>query len=212
MTPRVFRISTQAPSAVTQAAEMLLQGKLIVFPTDTVYGIGAHAFRPEAVAEIFAVKGRPANVPIPLLLADPAAMEMVCIDIPAVAWEIADRFWPGGLSLVLRRAPTVPNVVTAGGPSVAVRVPNHSAVREICRRLNAPIAATSANRHGQPAAVTAEQAEAELGEWVPLLLDGGTCPGGMASTVLDLTVSPPAVLRSGPISAEALYAMLSNSQ
>jgi L-threonylcarbamoyladenylate synthase len=191
---------------------MLLQGKLIVFPTDTVYGIGAHAFRPEAVAEIFAVKGRPANVPIPLLLADPAAMEMVCIDIPAVAWEIADRFWPGGLSLVLRRAPTVPNVVTAGGPSVAVRVPNHSAVREICRRLNAPIAATSANRHGQPAAVTAEQAEAELGEWVPLLLDGGTCPGGMASTVLDLTVSPPAVLRSGPISAEALYAMLSNSQ
>jgi L-threonylcarbamoyladenylate synthase len=212
MTPRTLRLSTQTPSALAQAAEMLLQGQLIVIPTDTVYAIGAHAFRPEAVAQIFAVKERPANVPIPLLLADPAVMEIVCLDIPALAWEIADRFWPGGLSLVLRRAATVPDVVTAGGPTVAVRVPNHSAVREICRRLGAPLAATSANRHGQPAAVTAEEAEAELGGKVPLLLDGGICPGGMASTVLDLTVSPPAVLRPGPVSAEALYAVLSNHQ
>lgn len=212
MTPRTLRLSTATPAALALAAEMLLQGQVVVFPTDTVYGIGAHAFRPEAVARIFAVKERPARMPIPLLLPDPAAMEIVCIDIPDVAWEIADHFWPGGLSLVLRRAPTVPDAVTAGGPTVAVRVPDHSDIREICRRLGAPLAATSANRHGQPPSVSADEAEAALGADIPLLLDGGTCPGGMASTVLDLTVSPPAILRTGPVRAEALYAVLSNIQ
>ena len=209
---KTLRLSIQAPDALALAAEMLLQGKLVVFPTDTVYAVGAHAFQPEAVSRIFAAKKRPANVAFPLLLPDPAAMESVCIDIPAVAWKIAYRFWPGGLNLVLRRAPVVPDVVTAGGPTVAVRVPDHPAVRDICRRLGAPLANTSANRHGQPPAVTADEAEAALGGDISLLLDGGPCPGGVASTVLDMTVSPPVILRPGPVSAEALYAVLSNSQ
>jgi L-threonylcarbamoyladenylate synthase len=143
---------------------------------------------------------------IPLLLPDPVMMEAVCRDIHPLAWQIAERFWPGGLSLVLYRAPNVPDGVTAGRPTVAVRVPDHPLVRELCCQLGAPLAATSANRHGQPAPVTADEAIAELGGRVPLLLDGGPCPGGVASTVLDLTVSPPAILRPGPVTAEQLVA------
>jgi L-threonylcarbamoyladenylate synthase len=202
-----LRLSTQDANAIEHAVEMLQQGKLVTFPTDTVYGIGAHAFLSEAVAHLYLVKDRPAHMPIPLLLPDSAAMEAVCTDIPPLAWQIAEWFWPGGLSLVLRRAATVPDIVTAGGPTVAVRVPDHPLVRDLCQRLDAPLAATSANRHGQPSPVTAGEVETALGGRVPLLLDGGPCPGGVASTVLDLTVSPPVILRPGPITSAHLTAL-----
>jgi L-threonylcarbamoyladenylate synthase len=110
--------------------------------------------------------------------------------------------------MVLHRAPLVPDAVTAGGTTVAIRVPAHPLVPEICRRLGAPLAATSANRHGQPPPVTADEAETALGGRIPLLLDGGPCPGGVASTLLDLTVSPPIILRSGPVTAQALEEVL----
>ena len=200
----IIRLSSKAPQALSRAIELLLQGQPIAFPTDTVYGIGAHAFLPEGVARLYTAKGRPRHQPIPLLLPDVAAVEAVCTDIPHLLWQLAERFWPGGLSLILRRASSVPDVVTAGGPTVAVRVPDHALVRELCRELNAPLAATSANRHGQPPPVTAGEVEAELGGRIPLLLDGGPCPGGVASTVLDLTVSPPAILREGPVPADQL--------
>jgi L-threonylcarbamoyladenylate synthase len=181
---------------------------LVAFPTDTVYGLGAHAFQPTAVARLYAVKERPARLPIPLLLPDPAALPDVCTDIPPLVWQLAERFWPGGLSLVLRRVSRVPDAVTAGGPTVAVRVPDHPLVRELCRRLGAPLAATSANRHSQPPPATASEVEAALAGRIPLILDGGTCPGGVASTVLDLTVSPPVILRPGPITTEQLAALV----
>ena len=202
----ILRISDQAADALTRAVEALRRGEVIAFPTDTVYGVGAHAFLPDAVARLYAVKERPAHLPIPLLLPEAAAMERVCAAIPPLAWRLAERFWPGGLSLVLPRAPIVPDVVTAGGETVAVRVPDHALVRALCRRLGAPLAATSANRHGQPAPVTAEETAAQLGGRIPLLLDGGPCPGGTASTVLDLTVSPPRILRPGPVTAEQIHA------
>ncbi len=203
-----LRLCAQAADALTRAVEALRRGKVIAFPTDTVYGVGAHAFLPEAVARLYAVKERPVHLPIPLLLPAAAALERVCVSIPPLAWRLAERFWPGGLSLVLPRAPLIPDIVTAGGETVAVRVPDHALVRELCRRLGAPLAATSANRHGQPAPVTAEEAAAQLGGRIPLLLDGGPCPGGVASTVLDLTVSPPRILRPGPVTAESLNALL----
>jgi L-threonylcarbamoyladenylate synthase len=198
------RLPAGAPRALEQAVDLLRQGQVIAFPTDTVYGVGAHIFQPEAVARLYAVKERPAKLAIPVLLPDVESMLAVCTGIPQAAWDLAARFWPGGLSLVLPRASTVPDVVTAGGPTVAVRVPDHNLVRELCRRLAAPLAATSANRHGQPAPAEAGEVEAALAGRIPFILDGGPCPGGMASTVLDLTVSPPVVLRPGPVTAEQL--------
>jgi L-threonylcarbamoyladenylate synthase len=203
-----MRLSVEHPDALGRAVAALRRGELIAFPTDTVYGVGAHAFLPGAVARLYVVKERPSHLPIPLLLAGTPAICAVCADIPPVTWQIAERFWPGGLSLVLWRAPTVPDEVTAGGDTVAVRVPDHTLVRELCRRLGAPLAATSANLHAQPAPVEAEQVEAMLGGRISLILDGGTCSGGVPSTVLDLTVSPPAVLRPGPITAEQLATVM----
>jgi L-threonylcarbamoyladenylate synthase len=202
-------LSAQAPDALDRVVIALRHGELAAFPTDTVYGVGAHAFLPEAVLHLYAVKERPAHLPIPLLLPDVRAMEAVCVDIPALAWELAQHFWPGGLSLVLRRAPTVPDAVTAGASTVAVRVPDHPLVRELCRRLGVPLAATSANLHGQPDPITAAEVGVALGGRIPLILDGGPCPGGVASTVLDLTVSPPVILRRGPVTDEQLAAVVS---
>jgi L-threonylcarbamoyladenylate synthase len=181
---------------------------VIAFPTDTVYGVGAHAFIPSAVAYLYTVKARPRHLPIPLLLPGAAAMESVCVEIPPLAWQLAERFWPGGLSLVLHRASCVPDLVTGGGSTVAVRVPDHVFVRRLCRMLGAPLAATSANRHGQPALSTAAGVLGALGGRIPLILDGGRCRGGSASTVLDLTVSPPEILRPGPITAVQLGAVV----
>jgi L-threonylcarbamoyladenylate synthase len=201
-------LSAGAPGALVQAVETLRRGDLVAFPTDTVYGLGAHAFQPAAVARLYAVKERPARLPIPLLLADPFAVHDVCTDIPPLVWQLAERFWPGALSLVLRRASRVPDAVTAGGPTVAVRVPDYPVVRELCRRLGAPLAATSANRHGQPPSITADAVKAALHGRIPLILDGGPCPGGVASTVIDLTVSPPEILRPGPVTMEQLAALV----
>jgi L-threonylcarbamoyladenylate synthase len=173
-----------------------------------VYGVGAHAFQPDAVRGLYTAKDRPEHLPIPLLLPHAQAVETVCKDVPPTVWKLARRFWPGGLSLVLQRAAIVPSVVTAGGPTLAVRVPDHALVPELCRYLGAPLAATSANRHGQPAPVTAQEVEAALGMRISLILDGGPCPGGVASTVLDLTVRPPAILRAGPITAQQLAAVV----
>jgi L-threonylcarbamoyladenylate synthase len=198
------RISILEPGALERATEELCQGAVIAFPTDTVYGVGAHGFLEEAVSQLYRVKKRPVALPIPLLLPDAGQMEAVCIDIPAVTWQIAERFWPGGLSLVLRRSEAVPDAVTARGPTVAVRVPDHPLVQELCRRIQAPLAATSANLHGQPPPLTAGEVQPMLGQQIALLLDGGACRGGMASTVLDLSVWPPAILRAGPVKAEQL--------
>jgi L-threonylcarbamoyladenylate synthase len=203
-----LRLSIHAPGALDRAVEFLQRGQLVAFPTDTVYGLGAHAFLSDGVARLYSVKERPARLPIPLLLSDSSALETICTAIPPLAWRIAESFWPGGISLVLHRSSAVPDIVTAGGPTVAVRVPAHPVVRQICQRLRVPLAATSANRHRHPSPATADQVQAGLGGRLPLILDGGPCPGGIASTVLDLTVSPPAILRPGPVTAEQLADLL----
>jgi L-threonylcarbamoyladenylate synthase len=198
------RLPFQKPGATEYAVKLLRHGHVVAFPTDTVYGIGAHALLSQAVQRLYSVKERPHGLAIPVLLADAGGMETACTGIPPLAWQLAERFWPGGLSLVLMRSEVISDAVTAGGATVAVRVPDHSQVRELCRRLGAPLAATSANRHGGSAPVTADEVQAALGGSVPLILDGGACQGGVASTVLDLTVSPPAILRSGPVTAADL--------
>ena len=201
---KTLRLDAHTAGALEVAARHLRRGELVVFPTDTVYAVAAHAFIPAAVAQLYVVKGRSGRVAIPLLLPDAAAIQAVCTRVPPHASRLAERFWPGGLSLVLHRASVVPDEVTAGGETVAVRVPDHSWVRELCRLLGAPLAATSANRHGHPSAVTPDEAWTALAGRVALIVDGGLCPGGVASTVLDLTVSPATIRRSGPVTAGEL--------
>ena len=195
-------------TAIRRAIQVLKGGGLVVFPTDTVYGVGAHAFMPEAVEKLYTAKIRPRDRAIPILLAKVEDLALVAEEIPEVAWELMERFWPGGLTLVLPKKAAVPDMVTAGQPNVAVRVPDHPVPRALIEGLGAPLAATSANLSGHPSPVTAEEVRAELGGRIELILDGGRCPGGIPSTVLDLTADPPAILRRGAVAAEEIKAIL----
>ncbi len=185
--------------SLTRAVEILRAGGLVAFPTDTVYGIAAAAFSEDAVERLFQAKIRDRGKAIPLLLSRTSQLRDVARNIPSAAWRLADAFWPGGLSIVLEKSPRIPDVVTAGGPTVAVRVPDHPLALRLIDLAGVPLAATSANLSGQPSPVTADEVERSLGRAADLLLDGGPCPGGIASTVIDVTVSPPGILRQGPI-------------
>lgn len=201
-------VSADRPGALAQAAAVLRAGGLVAFPTDTVYGVGAHALLPDAVARLYTAKVRPEGKAIPLLLADAADIERVSRDLPPLAWRLIAAFWPGALTLVVPRSAWLPDIVTAGGPTVAVRLPDHPAPRALARALGAPLAATSANLSGQAEATTAAEVLAQLDGRIELLLDGGVCAGGVASTVLDLTVHPPAILRAGALDLAQLQRLL----
>jgi L-threonylcarbamoyladenylate synthase len=194
--------------ALSRAAEVLHHGGLVAFPTDTVYGVGAMVFVEEAVERLFVAKIRDRSKAIPVLLAQMRDMTRVAQRVPAAAWQLAGAFWPGALSMVLPKSPFMPDIVTAGGPTVAVRVPDHRLAIRLIERAKSPLATTSANRSGHPDPITADDVEASLGDAVDLLLDGGHCPGRLASTVIDLTVSPPRILRHGPIRWEDMEALL----
>ena len=195
---------------ICHAQHLLRSGEVVAFPTDTVYGVGAHAFQPEAVAALYAVKNRPTTKAIPILVAQIEDMARVARHVPAVAWELAERFWPGALTLVLPRAEQIPSVVTAGGDTVAVRYPDHPTPLVLMRSAGAPLAATSANLSGQPSPTSALQVAEQLAGRVRLIIDGGRCPGGVPSTVVDLSVEPPRLLRAGAISARELADLLSD--
>jgi L-threonylcarbamoyladenylate synthase len=192
------------PRAIAQALNALRQGRLVAFPTDTVYGVGALAFVPQAVGQIYRVKGRPRSKAIPLLLDSADRLSKIAEDPPGEALALAERFWPGPLTMVLLRKPTVPDVVTAGGPSVAVRVPDHDFALRLIHAAGGVLAATSANLSGRPDPVTAQEVLGYLEGRIDLILDGGRCPGGVPSTVVDLTKSPPRILRAGALPAQSL--------
>lgn len=192
------------PEARAEALRLLRAGRLVALPTDTVYGVCVHGFMSTAIKRLFSAKGRPQQKAIPLLLADVSQMEEVVQDIPSLAYRLAEEFWPGGLTIVLWRKPLVPDVLTSGGPTIGVRVPDHPVPVEIIRHLGAPLAATSANRSGSPDPLTAQDVEREIGPRIHLILDGGRARGGIPSTVLDLTTSPPRIVRWGAISRETL--------
>jgi L-threonylcarbamoyladenylate synthase len=194
--------------AIAVAARVLAEGGLVAFPTDTVYGVGAHAFQPDAVERIYTAKIRPRAKAIPILLARADDLPLVAEGITETAWLLAERFWPGGLTLVFPKKASVPEVVSAGGPTVAVRVPDHPVFLALIAALGAPLAGTSANLSGRVSLVTAREVEAELGGRIELILDGGRCPGGIPSTVLDLTTDPPTVLRAGAIAVEEIKTAL----
>lgn len=212
MTDRATR-RLRASSAVdiAEAAALVQAGGLLAFPTDTVYGLGTTAWDAQAVARIFAAKERPPEKAIPILIADLAGAGELLADWPAGLAELAARFWPGALTLVAPASRAVPEIVTAGTGTVALRVPDHPAALALLRRTG-PLAVTSANRSGWDSPVTAGEVLAQLDGRIDAVLDGGLCPGGLPSTVLDLTQSPPQVLRSGPVSEQEIYSALSGEQ
>ena len=186
------------PECASYAAQLLKQGEIICYPTDTVYGIGAAATNDAAVRRLYAVKGRALSKPLPLLIATSAAASFVG-QVTPTAHTLTSRFWPGALTIVMRRNPDFRSLALAGQDTVALRVPDHDLVREIIRLLGEPITGTSANVSGARAPVFASQAAFQLGEMVALVIDGGRSPGGVESTVLDIT-GEPAIVREGPVS------------
>ncbi len=189
---------------------MLRQGGLVVFPTDTVYGLGASVSVPQAVERVYKLKERPLNMALPLLLADISQIGEVAESVSPIAWLLADRFLPGALTMVLYKSKSVPGIITAGGRTVAVRIPAHPVPVALVRGLGAPIVGTSANLSGKPSALTADEAYSQFGDKIDLVIDGGRCPGGRESTVIDVTGEVPVVLREGAISGEELRQVCGN--
>jgi L-threonylcarbamoyladenylate synthase len=189
---------------IEQAIDILKKGGIVAFPTDTVYGLGANSCDEEAVLRVYEAKDRPRHLPLPLLLGDVSQITAVARDVPEIAWRLAQRFLPGGLTLVLYKSPSVSSLVTGEGEKVAVRVPAHPVPIALIEGLGAPITGTSANLTGSPSLMTAQEVHYQMGDRVDLIIDGGRCRGGMASTVLDLTGEAPRILREGAISREEI--------
>ena len=191
------------PAYIARASELLRSGRLVAFPTDTVYGIGADARLTDAVYEIYIAKRRSPDKAIPLLISDLKEIQPFVAYIPSGARALIDAFWPGSLTIVLPIAAGVPAIISPG-PGIAVRMPNHPVALELIRQLGSPIAATSANISGKPDATTALAVVEQLGRRIDMVLDGGSTPGARPSTIVDFTQQPARVLRLGPISLEQL--------
>src|SRR5256886_9937672 len=183
-------------------------GELIVLPTDTVYGIGADAFTPAAVTTMLAAKGRGRNLPPPVLVGTARAASALVDDLGAFGQDLIDEFWPGALTLVFRASPTLLWDLGDAKGTVALRMPLHSVALDVLKQTG-PLAVSSANRHGQPSAINADEAEQQLGEAVSVYLDGGPCTDNIPSTILDLTGVIPKVLRAGAISVDRLRTVAS---
>ena len=201
-------VSVREPDAIDRAADILRNGGLVAFPTDTVYGLGAHSGIAGAIERVYLVKGRMQQKAIPLLIGRTEDIEAVAEDVPGDAWLLAERFWPGGLTIVLRRKSTVLSVVTGGGATVAVRVPAHPVPLELIRALDAPIAGTSANRSGERSPTTADGVLGSLGGLIEMVIDGGPTPGGIESTVVDLACGEPVIRRLGAVPIEEIERVL----
>lgn len=195
-------------SQIDFAARLIRQGELVAFPTETVYGLGANAFDANAVVRIFEMKGRPRFDPLIVHIAGPEALPSLARQIPDCVGELMSRFWPGPLSLVLPKQPKVPDIVTAGLPSVAIRCPAHEVARSLIERAGVPIAAPSANRFGCVSPTTAAHVAEQFGDQLKVILDAGPCQVGVESTVLSLVDERPVLLRPGGVPLEDLEAIL----
>jgi L-threonylcarbamoyladenylate synthase len=194
--------------AVAEATARLRAGQVVALPTETVYGLACNALDPAAVDLIYRVKGRPADNPIIVHVADLELAQQCVREWPAVAGRLARAFWPGPITLVLPRSERIPDLVTAGGSTVGVRWPNHPFIQAVIRSCGFPLAAPSANRSMEVSPTTAEHVERALGGRIPLIVDGGACQVGIESTVIDLSITTPRVLRPGMIHVESLLAVV----
>ncbi len=198
------KLFSEIQTQIEMGISILKQGGLVAFPTDTVYGLGASADNQPAVARVYQVKERPRDTALPLLLAHTSQIREVAYSVPPIAWLLADKFLPGALTLVLYKSNSVLDIVTGGGSTVAVRIPDHPVPVALIEGLGAPIVGTSANLSGKPSALTADEVCSQFGDKIDLVIDGGWCPGGRESTIVDVTGETPVVLREGAISIEEL--------
>jgi L-threonylcarbamoyladenylate synthase len=195
-------------AAVARAAALLAAGEVVALPTETVYGLAANALDAKAVERIFEAKGRPAHNPVIVHVSDVAMARRCSAAWPEPAERLAAAFWPGPLTLVLPRAPAIPDAVTAGGATVGLRWPRHPVAEAVIRACGFPLAAPSANRSGELSPTTAEHVRAALGDRIPLIVDGGPCAVGIESTVLDLAADEPRILRPGVVHAVAIASVI----
>lgn len=205
---KTLMLSAEKREDVALAAKLIREGRLVAIPTETVYGLGANGLDAGAVLHIFEAKGRPQDNPLILHISEPREMENICHDIPQAAWLLAERFWPGPLTMVLPVRDNVPKRTTAGLDTVAVRCPKTAAARELIRLAGVPVAAPSANRSGKPSTTTAAHVLHDMDGRIDAILDGGACEVGVESTIVDLTGERPRLLRPGGITPEELKALL----
>jgi L-threonylcarbamoyladenylate synthase len=197
-------ILTPSDQEIEKAAEVLRAGGLVAFPTETVYGLGADASNPVAVKKIFAAKGRPADHPVIVHIGDMSELKHWAAEVPRAAWLLAEKFWPGPLTMVLKRSPHASDLISGGQNTVGLRVPGHPVAQQLLKAFGGGIAAPSANKFGRLSPTTAEHVREELGNAVEIVLDGGPCDVGIESTIVDLTHEPPAILRPGRVSAQQI--------
>ena len=203
-------ISAEVQLQVERGISILRGGGVIAYPSDTVYGLGACANLSAAVERVYTVKQRPRDMALPLLLADTGQISTVADAVPEVARLLAEQFLPGALTLVLYRSGSVMDIVTGGAAKVAVRVPAHAVPVALIEGVGVPVVGTSANLSGQPSLLTADEVLAQLGDKIDLVIDGGRCPGGQESTIIDVTGEIPVVTREGAISVEELRRVCGN--
>jgi L-threonylcarbamoyladenylate synthase len=189
---------------IKKGIEILKTGGLVAYPTDTVYGLGACADNIQAVKRIYLVKKRPLNMPLPLLLADVSWINKFTSRIPSIALPLIDRFMPGALTLVLPKANSVSDIISGGKQTIALRVPAHPIAVALIEGTGSPVVGTSANISGSPSALTAQEVEKQLGNSINYIVDGGKCPGGIESTIIDVTGEIPVILRQGAITQEEI--------
>jgi len=193
--------------AIREAALLIQSGEIVAFPTETVYGLGADTFNPDAIAKIFNAKQRPQDNPLIVHIADPCDISHLCY-MEHTAKTLIEFFFPGPLTLVMRKKDIIPDIITAGLDSVAIRMPSHPIAHAFIKTTGVPIAAPSANRSGKPSPTTAAHVITDLSGRIPMVLDGGECIIGIESTVLDVRVNPPVILRPGGVTKESLDAVV----
>jgi len=198
------KILTTSKNDIACASEIIKDGGLVAFPTETVYGLGANALNEQAVKNIFKAKGRPADNPLIVHISDVCQLKDLVLDIPKKAQILMDKFWPAPLTIVMRKSALVPEIVSAGLDTVAVRMPDHSVALDLIRSCNVPIAAPSANTSGKPSPTTAKYVIEDMNGRIDAVIDGGNCPVGVESTVIDVTTAVPSLLRPGAVTYEQL--------
>jgi L-threonylcarbamoyladenylate synthase len=194
------------PQAFAAAEQIIQQGGIISFPTDTVYGIGASAFNRDAIEKIFVVKARSKEKSIPVLIGSPQDLDSITVELNPVVARVIDHFWPGALTVIVPMLPGLPENLSAEN-TVGIRIPDHDLTRQLLR-ITGPLAATSANLSGKRSARSAQEVLDQLDQSINLILDGGITPGGIPSTVLDCTGDSPAVLREGPITEKEIHTII----
>ncbi|MGA3094604.1 MAG: L-threonylcarbamoyladenylate synthase [Dehalococcoidales bacterium] len=184
---------------ILRGISLLKSGHPVSFPTDTVYALGAPISDVACVAKVFEIKQRPLTLALPILLAESDDVVLVALDVSDIARRLMQEFWPGALTLVFKKKPFVPDIVTAGSPTVAVRIAAHPLAIEIVKGVGVPLVGTSANIHGRPSPTTAQDVESQIGDKVELIIDAGKTPGGIESTILDMSEDKPRILRQGAV-------------